>query len=118
MADPEVQAARRNGHVENAAADIAGNVDNQIDVDSDSSLDNKLLEECVVRAPRGIARPPSVVARLANVKPPYLLEIDSMKKFTFKWAPHNFCALCSYSFSRNTWTSSVVKEKSNLNSWD
>ena len=36
------RAARRNGQVENAAVDIAGVVDNQIDVESDSSLDNEL----------------------------------------------------------------------------
>jgi len=47
-----MRAARRNGPVENAAVDIAGNVDNQIDVDSDSLSDNELLEE-VVRSPHG-----------------------------------------------------------------
>ena len=56
MADHGAGAARRagmiNGPVENIAVDIAGNVDNQIDVDSDSSSDNELLEE-VVRAPHG-----------------------------------------------------------------
>ena len=44
MADRGVRAARRavrrNGAVENAAVDIAEVVDNQIDVDSDSSSDN------------------------------------------------------------------------------
>jgi len=86
------RAARRNGPVENAAVDIAEVVNNQIDVDSDSSSDNELLEE-VVRVPHGRARPPAVIAPLAmdpglwlnmvNVKPPYLsdLEIESMKKF-------------------------------------
>ena len=43
---------RRNGPMENATVDIAGNVDNEIDVDSDSSSDNELLEE-VARAPHG-----------------------------------------------------------------
>ena len=37
-----------------AAVDIAGNVDNQIDVNSDSS-DNELLLDEVVRAPDGRA---------------------------------------------------------------
>ena len=45
MADRGVRAARRearrNGPVENAAVDIAEVVDNQIDVDSDSSSDNE-----------------------------------------------------------------------------
>jgi len=54
-------AARRNGLVGNAAVDIAGNVDHQIDKDSDSSSDNKILEEAV-RSPLGRARPPAVVA--------------------------------------------------------
>jgi len=58
------RAARRNGPVENAAVDIAEVVDNQIDVDSDSSSDNEILEE-VVRVPRGRARPPAIVAPLA-----------------------------------------------------
>ena len=40
----------RNGLVENVAVDIAKVVDNQIDVGSDSSSDNELLEE-VVRPP-------------------------------------------------------------------
>ena len=44
--------------------DIAGNVDTQIDVDSDSSSDNELLDE-VVRAQHGGARPPAVIASLA-----------------------------------------------------
>ena len=89
MADRGVRVARRaarNGPLENAAMDIAGNVD------SDSSSDNELLEE-VVSAPHGRARPPGVVVPLAkdlglwltmlNVKSPHLLdvEIDSMKKF-------------------------------------
>ena len=47
------KAARRNGPVENAAMDIVGNVDNQIDVDSDSSSDNELIEE-VLRVPHVI----------------------------------------------------------------
>jgi len=51
MADRGVQAARRNRPV-----DIAGKVDSQIDVDSDSSSDNEILEE-VVRAQHGRARP-------------------------------------------------------------
>jgi len=46
------RAARRNGPVENAAVDIAGIVDDQIDVDSYSSSNNELLEE-VVRVPHG-----------------------------------------------------------------
>jgi len=37
--------ARRNGPVENAAVDITGNMDNQIDMDSDSSSDNELLKK-------------------------------------------------------------------------
>ena len=90
------RAARRNGPVENAAVDIAEVVDNQIDVESDSSSDNELLEE-VVRVPHGRARPPAVIAPLAmdpglwlnmvNVKPPYLsdLEIKSMKKFILEY---------------------------------
>jgi len=90
------RAARRNGPVENAAVDIAEVVDNRIDVESDSSSDNELLEE-VVRVPHGRARPPAVIAPLAmdpglwlnmvNVKPPYLLdlEIDSMKKFILEY---------------------------------
>ena len=53
MADRGARAAkrkaRRNGPVENATVDITGNVDNQIDVDSDSLSDNELLEE-VIRA--------------------------------------------------------------------
>jgi len=52
----------RNGPVENATVAIAGNVDHQIDVDSDSS--SEILEE-VVRAPHGRARPPGVVAPFA-----------------------------------------------------
>ena len=100
MVDRGVQAARRaarrNGPVENATVNIAGVVDNQIDVESDSSSDNKLLED-VVRAPHGRARPPAMIAPLAmdpglwlnmlNVKPPYLLglEIESMKKFIFEY---------------------------------
>ena len=56
MADRGVRAARmaarRNGPVENVAVAIAGNVDNQINVDSDSSSDDELLEE-VIRAMRG-----------------------------------------------------------------
>ena len=36
MAVRGVRAARRNGPVENAAVDMAGNVDTHIDVDSDS----------------------------------------------------------------------------------
>ena len=73
--------------MENAAVDIAEVVDNQIDVDSDSSSDNELLEE-VVRVPRGRARPPAIVAPLAmdpgmwlnmvNVKPPYLVDLEWM----------------------------------------
>jgi hypothetical protein len=131
MADRGVRAARRaarrNGPVENAAVDIAEVVDNQIDVDSDSSSDNELLEE-VVRVPHGRARPPAVIAPLAmdpglwlnmvNVKPPYLLdlEIESMKKFIRirdipKNAPDNFYAPCSSLCSRNTWKSSVAKQK-------
>ena len=54
------RAARRNGPVENAAVDIAEVVDNRIDVDSDSSSENELLEE-VLRVPRGRARPPAVI---------------------------------------------------------
>ena len=46
MADRGVRAARkaawRNGPVKNAAVDIAKVVDNQIDVDFDSSSDNEL----------------------------------------------------------------------------
>ena len=76
--------------------DIVEVVDNQIDVDSDSSSENELLEE-VVRAPHGRARPPAVIAPLiidpglwlnmVNVKPPYLseLEIESMKKFILEY---------------------------------
>ena len=52
----ERRAARRNGPVENAAVGIAEVVDNQIDVDSDSSSENERWEE-VVRAPQGRARP-------------------------------------------------------------
>ena len=48
----------------NAAVDIVGNVDNHIDVESDSSSDNELLEE-VVRAPHGRERPPAVIVPLA-----------------------------------------------------
>ena len=44
--------------------DIVEVVDNQIDVDSESSSDNELLEK-VVGAPRGRARPPAVIAPLA-----------------------------------------------------
>jgi len=48
MADSRARAARRavrrNEPVENSAVDMAGNVDNHIDVDSDSSSDNELLE--------------------------------------------------------------------------
>jgi len=92
MADRGVRVARRaarNGPLENAAMDIAGNVD------SDSSSDNELFE--VVRAPHGRARPPVVVAPLAmdpglwlnmvNVKPPYFvdMEIESMKKFILEY---------------------------------
>jgi len=78
--------------VYNAAVDIAEVVDNQIDVDSDSSSDNERLEE-VVRAPNRRARPPAVISPLAmnpglwlnmvDVKSPYLLDlkIESMKKF-------------------------------------
>ena len=51
--------------MENVALDIAGNVDHEIDVDSDSSSDNEILEE-VVRAPHARARPPAVVAPLAR----------------------------------------------------
>ena len=40
----ERRAAKRNGPVDNAAVDIAGNVDNQIDLYSDSSSDDKILE--------------------------------------------------------------------------
>ena len=47
--------------MENAAEDIAGIVDNQIDVDSDSSSNNELLDE-VVRAPHERERPPAVIA--------------------------------------------------------
>ena len=54
---------RRNGPVENAAVDIVGNVDIQIDVDFDLSSDNELLEE-VVRAPHGRVIPPAVTAPL------------------------------------------------------
>ena len=65
MADRRVRAARRaarrNGPVENTAVDIVGNVDNQVDMDSDSSSDNELLEK-VVRAPHGRGRPPAVIA--------------------------------------------------------
>ena len=39
-------------------------MDNQIDVESDSSSDNELLEE-VVRAPHGRARPPELIEPLA-----------------------------------------------------
>ena len=52
------RAARRNGPMDNAAVDIAGVMDNQIDVNSDSSSDNELLKE-VVRAPHGRTRPPA-----------------------------------------------------------
>ena len=45
------RATRRNGLVEIAAVDLAGNVANQIDVDSDSSSDDELLKE-VVKTPR------------------------------------------------------------------
>ena len=58
MADRGVRLARRarrNGPVENAAV-----VDHQIDVDSDSSSNNQLLEE-VVGASHGRARPPAVI---------------------------------------------------------
>ena len=50
-----------NEPVENSAVDITEVVDNQIDVDSDSSLDNERLEE-VVRAPHERARPPAVIS--------------------------------------------------------
>jgi len=43
----EWRAARINGPVENAIVDIAGNVGNQIDVESDSSSDNELFKEVV-----------------------------------------------------------------------
>ena len=43
---------RGEGPAEDAAVDIAGDVDNQIDVDSNSSSDNELLGK-VVRAPHG-----------------------------------------------------------------
>ena len=49
--------------MENAAVYIAVKFDNQIDVDSESSLDNEILEE-VVRAPHGRAIPPAVIAPL------------------------------------------------------
>jgi len=56
MADRAVRVAwratRRNGPVKNVAVDIAGIVNNQIDVDSNSSSDNELLGK-VVRAPHG-----------------------------------------------------------------
>ena len=104
MADREVQAARRaarrNGPVENAAVEIVEVVDNQIDVDSDLSSDNELLEE-LVRAPHGRARPPAVIAPLeidpglwlnmVNVKTPYLsdLKIESMKKFILEYKKYS-----------------------------
>ena len=88
--------------MENAAVDIAGVVDNQIDVESDSSSDNELWEE-VVRAPHGRVRPPAVISPLVmdpglwlnmvNVKSPYLLDlkIESMKKLILEykryWVP-------------------------------
>ena len=97
------RAARRNGPVENVALDIAGNVDNQIDVEE------------VVRAPHERVRPPAVIAPLTmdpglwlnivNVKPPYSLdlEIDSMKKvysevqeIFSEEAPDNFYARCMH----------------------
>ena len=49
--DRGARSARRNGPVENTEVDIAGNVDNQINVNSDSSLDDELLE--VFRARMG-----------------------------------------------------------------
>ena len=55
---------------------------------------DELLEE-VVRAPHGRTRPPAVVAPSAtdpglwlnmfNEKPPYLLDLDSMKKFMLEY---------------------------------
>jgi len=51
--------------VENDAVDIAGNVENQIDVDSNSLSNNELLE-VVVRALHGRARPPAVIVPLAT----------------------------------------------------
>ena len=66
--------------MDNDAVDIVGNVDNQINVDSESSSDNEILGK-VVRGPHRRARPPSIVASLAidpglwlnmvNVNPPY-----------------------------------------------
>ena len=54
MADCEIRiaskSARRNVPVENSIADIAGNVDYQINVDSDSLLDNEITKE-MIRAP-------------------------------------------------------------------
>ena len=126
------RAARRNGPVENAAVDIAEVVDNQvvvenrIDVDSDSSSENELLEE-VVRAPHGRARPPAVIAPLAmdpgmwlnmvNVKPSYLvdLEVENMKKFILEYtrysknAPNNSKDKCSNLCLKSIWRSSVLK---------
>jgi len=125
------RAARRNGPVENAAVDIAEVVDNRIDVESDSSSDNELLEE-VVRVPRGRARPPAVIAPLAmdpglwlnmvNVKPPCLsdLEIESTKKFILEYkrysqkCPDNFYARGSSMCSRITSTFSVGKPEWSL----
>ena len=46
MAERGVRAARREAR-RNAAVDIAGNLDNQINVDSDSWSDNEQLEEVV-----------------------------------------------------------------------
>ena len=81
--------------------DIAGNVDNHIDVDSDPSLDNELLEE-VSRSPNGIARPPIVVAPLVmdpglwlnmvNVKPPYLLDLEIERSNKFILEYKRYCA--------------------------
>ena len=46
------QRGGQHGQVENAAVEIAGNVDNQIDVDSGLSTDDELLED-MVRSPSG-----------------------------------------------------------------
>ena len=75
MADRGVRSARRaacrNGPVENAAVDNQV-VDNHIDVDSDSSSENELLEE-VVRAPPAVIAPsamdPGLWLNMVNVKP-------------------------------------------------
>ena len=106
-------------------------VDNQIDVDSDSSSDNELLEE-VVRVPHGRARPPAVIAPLAmdpglwlnmvNVKPPYLLdlEIESMKKFILEYkrysqkCPRQLLRSMQQFVLEEHWKFSVAKQKWSL----